>query len=96
MAIPPDEVIWYMGNTESTIADITFYAYTKEDFTLGYAFQQPQSLNKHNIIPTGAFSEAKSVPIPETANRQKSVSVILTGLTLSYYLGCCTHEEMKM
>ena len=96
---PLAPVSWYIGQTEHNIADITFYAYTKADYSLGFCFQQPQRLNSTNMLvsdPMQADTATSLSPSNTTRNRQMSSSIALTGLTLAYALGCCSANEMKI
>lgn len=92
---PQYEIPWVIGHFESTIAPLCFFAYTKADLSIGYAFRQPYRLNQHTL-PVAECSDVQdeTEPDPMTANRRLAVNVKLTGLLLAYTLGMCLLSEI--
>jgi hypothetical protein len=96
MLVPQHELPWVMGHTDSQVAPLCFFAYTKPDLTIGYAFRQPGKLNHFNLpmFEEECRNLEDSIPDASTVNRRTSVSVKLGGLLLAHKLGICTKEEM--
>jgi hypothetical protein len=96
--IPQQEMTWVMGHTETPTAPLCFFAYTKSDLSIGYAFRQPDRLNHHNVpfIPIEDELEDQQAPDSSTANRKTSVNVKMVGLLLAHKLGLCSQQERAM
>jgi hypothetical protein len=94
--VPQQEMPWVMGHTESPIAPLCFFAYTKPDLSIGYGFRQPQKLNYHNVpCIEDEAQEYDDHPDPSTANRKTAVNVKMSGLLLAHTLGLCSQQELQ-
>lgn len=95
---PQQEMPWVMGHTATPVAPLCFFAYTKSDLSIGYAFRQPEKLNHHSM-PMFADNELDqdNQPIPDasSANKKTAVSVKMVGLLLAHKLGLCSDEELQ-
>lgn len=93
---PQHEIPWVMGHTETTCAPICFFAYTKSDLSIGYAFRQPKKLNSQTMqMNIDEANVNEDEPEPDTLNRRCAVNVKMTGLLLAYSLGLCLQPEMS-
>lgn len=95
--VPQQEMVWITGHNDSPIAPLCFFAYTKSDLSIGYAFRQPDRLDKHSLPMIEEEEETQQneeVPDASTANRRTSVNVKLAGLLLAHTLGLCSQETM--
>ena len=93
--VPQHEMPWITGHTDTPIAPLCFFAYTKSDLSIGYAFRQPKKLNHHSLPTWIEDVDSDVEPDPFTLNRRTSVNVKLSGLLLAYSLGMCLVQEYK-
>lgn len=91
--VPQQEMPWVMGHLDSPCPPICFFAYTKADLSIGYAFKQPKQIDALPLCNQN-IENTELDPDSSTANRKCAVSVKLTGLLLAYSLGVCMQSEM--
>jgi hypothetical protein len=94
---PQQEMPWVTGHTESPNAPLCFFAYTKLDLSIGYAFRQPQKLTHHHNVAyiEDERKEDGPDPDPSTANTETAVNVKLSGLLLAHTLGFCSQQKLQ-